>query len=119
MREVTESAAEQHRKQTEQRELGKKNAQQKALRRAQTAHHRTGVEVALHIAARRQRDGDCGKHHGEQRRETEKLLCAIERRADFRASILRILDTLAARQSLLDVRTKSGDCFRFAGQQQR
>ena len=118
MREITECAAEQRGEQAEQRELGEKNAQQKALRRTQATHHRAGVEVTLHITARCQRDGDRGEHHGKQRRQAKELLRAIERRADFGTRVLRILDALAACQRFLDARTKRGDHRRFAGQQQ-
>ena len=49
-----------------------------ALGGAQAAHHGTGVEMALQVAARRQGDNHGGEEYGEQGRRAEKH-CARSR----------------------------------------
>ena len=77
-------------------ELHAVEAQQLRLRRAEAAHHRAAVEVALDEAARAERDRDAGEDRREQRGEAEEALRAVDRRAHLGPAGLEVLDALAA-----------------------
>src|SRR6185503_15073318 len=85
----------------EQRELDAEEAHQLALRRAEAAHHRATVQVALDETPRRERDRYPGEHRGEQRRQPEVALGAIDRRAHLRPAALQVVDALAALEARL------------------
>ena len=75
--------------QAQQQQFADMDADQGALAGAEAAHHRGAGEMALAVAARRHRHGDRGQHHRDQRSQAEEAAGAIERRADFRARVLR------------------------------
>ena len=93
-------------------------AHQQRLGGAQATHHRTGIEVALHVAARRQGHRDGGKDNGQHRGDAEKTLRPFERAADFRARVIDVLDPLPRRELRLDLGAETLDLRRVAGHQQ-
>ena len=72
--------------------------------------------MALHITTRSQRHGHRRQHHRQQRRKTEEFLRPVERRANLRTGILRILDALAAFQRFFYAQTQFINRLPLAGQ---
>ena len=89
-----DDAAGDARRQAEPGELQHVQRQHPALRRAEAAHHARRIELSLQVAARSERDGDRGQQHGDQCREPEKFLRALQRRTHFGTQIADGFDSL-------------------------
>ncbi len=76
-------------------ELQDEQRERAPTRRAEAAHHRGGVEVAAQIARRGERDRHCGEDHGDERREPEESLGALERLPHLGPQVADILHALA------------------------
>jgi hypothetical protein len=118
MRQITDAAADPGGEQSEDGELPEIEMQQQPLRRPQAAHHGTGVEMPLHIAPGSEGHGHRRQHHGQQGRETEELLCPIERGTNLRPTVLRVFYALTTLQARFDVELIALDECRIAGHQQ-
>src|SRR5262249_61688729 len=97
--ETAEPAPRRPRRGREQRELRPIEADQLSLGRAEAAHPRAAVEVALDEPPSAERDRDAGEHRGEERRQREKAPRALHRGAHLRPTGLEIVDALAALQA--------------------
>ena len=80
---------------SEPQELQRVEREHPALRRAKAAHHTGRVELSMQITARRERDGDRGEKHRDERRKTEEFLRAFERRAHFGTQVANGFQTLS------------------------
>src|SRR5207253_11154254 len=90
-------------------------AHERALRGAQAAQHRAAVEMALDVPARAERDGDAGEHRGEERRQREEALRALDGRAQLRPAGCQRLDALAASQLAFQRALERLHALRLAG----
>ena len=72
--------------------------------RAEAAEHRGGVEMPAQVARRRERDRDRGEQHGDQRREPEELLRALERLPHFGPQVAHGLQPLPRLQLVAEPR---------------
>ena len=118
MRRVTEGATGRACTEPEQQELRSVQREQPRLARAQAAHHRAAVEVALDEAARAERDRHAGEYGGEQRGEAEKTLRTVDGVAHLGPCVLQALQALAAPEALLRPRRERVHVLAFAGREQ-
>ena len=96
-------------------ELHDEQRQRLALRRAEAAQHRRGVEMAAQVARRGERDRDRGEHHRDQRREAEELLRALERLPHFGPQVADVLHPLSGLQLAAAATSRYGSSASRAG----
>ena len=92
--------------------------EQPPLAESEAAHQRTGIEMALQIAATGHRHRHSSQHHRQQGGQPEKTLRPVERIADFRTRVARIFKALTACQPRRQPVAKGSNVSRGARQQQ-
>ena len=115
---VAEQTAEGRRRQPQNQKLQQVRPHQQRLGGAKAAHHRAGIEVALHVTARRECNGNGGEDDGQDGGDAEKALRAFECGSDLRPRVIDVLDPLPRREFGLNLGVEAFDLRRVAGHQQ-
>jgi hypothetical protein len=116
--EVTQNAAQEARRETEEQEPHQEDPGQEAAMRPETAHDRNGIGLPTHQAAARQGDRRTRHEYGGQRRQAQEPGRPIDGRGKLRSSVAGILHPQIRGRGALCCRFEAVDRGEVTGDQE-